>query len=91
MRSVRLLGFITVFFVGLLCITSCNKRRYPCPGGGTSSHRELSLFDEDGNLKSEKGKKSKKDERGLINKKQDVRLKARRKQALDDKPKHMKK
>lgn len=85
---------IILFSISIIGIgfTSCKRNSIPCPGNGTSSARDLSLFDTDGNLKSDKKKKkSKKDESGLVNKKQDDRLKARRKASLHDKPKNMKK
>lgn len=75
----------------IIGFTSCKRNSIPCPGNGTVSARDLSLFNEDGDLKSgKKKKKSKKEESGLVNKKQDDRLKARRKESLDDKPKHLK-
>ena len=71
---------------------SCNKRRYPCPGAGQTSASSLSKFDEEGNLKEGKKKrKITKNDRGLVNKKQDDRLKNRRKTSLGEKPKNMKK
>lgn len=85
---------IKVFIISLLGIvllfSSCSKRSYPCPGNGKADARDLSLFDDEGSLKSEKKKDPKKTERGLVTKKQDDRLKNRRKTSLGDKPKHMK-
>ena len=84
---------ILIFFVAIVSIgfTSCKSNSIPCPGNGTTSARDLSLFDTDGNLKSTKKKKSKKEESGLVSKKQDDRLKARRKTSLHDKRKNLKK
>ena len=87
----RKLFFLFISLGVVLSISSCNKRRYPCPGNGTAEARDLSLFDEEGNLKSTKKKSQKKTDRGLVTKKQDDRLKNRRKKSLDDKPKNMKK
>lgn len=86
------LNFLIIsIIVMVIGFSSCKKNSIPCPGNGTVSARDLSLFDQDGNLKSEKKKqKSKKDESGLVNKKQSDHLKARRKESLDDKPKHIK-
>lgn len=89
--KIKFLLFITLvmLFIGT---SSCSKRSYPCPGTTSSQPRDLSLFDEEGNMKSEAAKRAKKKKKnnGLISKKQDDRLKNRRKKSLDDKPKNMK-
>ena len=83
----------SILLLVLISFSSCKKNSYPCPGNGQSTASSLSKFDDDGNLKeTRRRKKSKgKDERGLMNKQQDDRLKARRKTSLGDKPKNMKK
>ena len=88
LKKIILLLFSTLLM--LITQSSCRRNSIPCPGNGTMSAKDLSLFDEEGNLKSEKKKKKGKDDNGLVNKKKDDRLKARRKESLDDKPKHMK-
>ena len=83
-----------IFLFSFLCIfalSSCNKNSYPCPGSGQSTAASLSKFDEDGNLRESNKKAKAKNERGLVSKKQNGRLKNRRKESLGDKPKNMKK
>lgn len=58
MKNVYLYSLIALFVVGL-AISGCKKTDYPCPGLGQSNEADLSLFDEDGNLKEESGKKKK--------------------------------
>jgi len=85
--------FFSLFLLAAITLSSCHKNSIPCPGNGQTTASSLSKFDEDGNLKESRKKKkfSGKNERGLMNKKQDDRLKARRKTSLGDKPKNMKK
>ena len=57
MKNFRNLFFILIAtsIIGL-STSSCNKRDYPCPGLGKSNEADLSMFDENGQLKSEKDK-----------------------------------
>lgn len=65
-----------IFFSSILIFgTSCSKS-YPCPGNGTMKAADLSLFDEDGNPKSSKGKK--RSTNGLVGKKEPKRIHKRR-------------
>lgn len=50
---------LVFLFITVLSMSSCKKTDYPCPGLGNSNEADLSLFDEDGNLKEEDGKKKK--------------------------------
>ena len=54
-----LLYSLVFLFVSVLSMSSCKKTDYPCPGLGNSNEADLSLFDEEGNLKEEGGKKKK--------------------------------
>lgn len=54
-----LLYSLVFLFISVLSMSSCKKTDYPCPGLGNSNEADLSLFDEDGNLKEEDGKKKK--------------------------------
>ena len=54
-----LLYNLVFLFVSVLSMSSCKKTDYPCPGLGNSNEADLSLFDEEGNLKEEGGKKKK--------------------------------
>ena len=83
--------FLSFSFLVVVTLSSCTKNSYPCPGSGRSTAASLSRFDEDGNLKETKKKAKAKNERGLVSKKQDDRLKNRRIESLGDKPKNMKK
>jgi hypothetical protein len=67
----------------MLFLGSCKKTDYPCPGLGQSDGADLSLFDENGQLKEEGGKKNKSKKNkvgrfdantGLIDKKKPARL-----------------
>jgi hypothetical protein len=72
--------------LALLCsmifVSSCKKTDYPCPGLGQSDGADLSLFDENGQLKEEGGKKKSKKNKvgrfdantGLIDKKKPAKL-----------------
>lgn len=62
-----------LFFSALFTFgsTSCTKS-YPCPGNGTMKAADLSLFDEDGNPTSSRGKKKKNN--GLVGKKEPKRI-----------------
>jgi hypothetical protein len=50
---------LVILFTSLFSMSSCKKTDYPCPGLGNSNEADLSLFDEEGNLKEEGGKKKK--------------------------------
>ena len=90
-RPVKVIIFVFLCSISSF-LSSCRKRSYPCPGNGQTSASTFSRFDEDGNLKSEKKKKKiKKNDRGLVDKKQVKRLKSHKKKSLNDKPKNFKK
>lgn len=56
-----------ILFVAMLSISSCNKKTdYPCPGLGNTNEADLSLFDEDGNLKEDSGKRKKKGKKNKV-------------------------
>jgi hypothetical protein len=66
--------------VGIFTVNACKRKDYPCPGLGQSSEADMSLFDENGQLKETKKQKKVKDKsNGLVNKKQPKRLRAPRK------------
>ncbi len=58
MKNVYLYSLIALF-IATLSMSSCKKTDYPCPGLGQSNEADLSLFDQDGNLKENSGKKKK--------------------------------
>ena len=62
--------------------TSCNKKDYPCPGLGQSNEADLSMFDENGQLKDDKDRGRIDKGTGLIKKKKPKKLNARRKTRL---------
>jgi hypothetical protein len=63
----------------IVSAASCNKKDYPCPGLGQSNEADISMFDETGKLKSEKDKGRMDRKTGLVKKKKDKRLTAKRK------------
>jgi hypothetical protein len=81
MKNISILFIICFSF--LFIQASCNKRDYPCPGLGKSNEADLSMFDENGKLKSEKDRNSRINKsNGLVNKKKPKRLQAKRKTHL---------
>lgn len=74
------------FFLFVVCSmghSSCKKKDYPCPGLGQSNEADLSLFDEEGNLKSgNKAKRRVNKSTGMVNKKNPKKLKAPRKKHI---------
>jgi hypothetical protein len=58
--------YLTIYMIALLALTSysCGNKSYPCPGLGQSDAADLSMFGDDGELKSEFKKKK----RGRIDK-----------------------
>lgn len=74
---------VFMVFLGLsFTQTSCNKRDYPCPGLGQSNEADLSMFDENGQLKTDKDRSRVDKSTGLIKKKKPKKLNARRKTRL---------
>jgi hypothetical protein len=59
MKNITLYSLLIVLSAGMLFMSSCKKTDYPCPGLGQANEADLNLFDEDGNLKEESGKKKK--------------------------------
>jgi hypothetical protein len=88
----NMLKKLPIYLVLVLTIVlsniACKKKSYPCPGLGQSSEADLSLFDEKGELKNQKGKKKKgpvkrvNHESGLVNKKSPKQIKAQRKKHI---------
>lgn len=80
------IGRISLFLFALtaftLTVSSCNKRDYPCPGLGKSNEADLSMFDESGQLKSDKDKGRIDKGTGLVKKKKPKRLQNKRKTHL---------
>lgn len=72
-----------VIIIPLLLISfACHKRDYPCPGLGQSNEADMSMFDENGKLKTD-GKNSRiSKSNGLVKKKKPKRLSAPRKTHL---------
>lgn len=77
MSILKNLTYITLLFSFLLVIPSCASKSYPCPGNGTMKSADLSLFDEDGNPKSDRNKKKKGN--GLVGKKEPKRIHQKKK------------
>lgn len=66
----------------VLVSLSCHKRDYPCPGLGKSNEADISMFDENGKLKTD-GKNSRINKsNGLVKKKKPKKLSAPRKTHL---------
>lgn len=77
-----LLSIVLIFIVGTFS-TSCKKNDYPCPGLGQSNEADLSMFTEDGQLKSKHKNKGRIDKStGLVRKKNPKQIRARRKTRL---------
>jgi len=87
---VRIVYILCFLVLGSSLVSSCNKTKsYPCPGLGQVQEADLSLFDENGQLKNAKRKKKKNGpvkrinhESGLVNKKSPQQIKAPRKTRL---------
>lgn len=79
-RRVSLLLFAIAAFT--LTISSCNKKDYPCPGLGKSNEADLSMFDEGGQLKSDKDNGRIDKKTGMVKKKKPKRLQNKRKTHL---------
>jgi len=74
---------LLTFILGLsFTLSSCNKSDYPCPGLGKSNEADLSMFDENGQLKSDKDRGRIDKGTGLIKKKKPKKLNAKRKTHL---------
>lgn len=74
---------LLTFILGLsFTLSSCNKSDYPCPGLGQSNEADLSMFDENGELKSDKDRGRFDKSTGLIKKKKPKKLNAKRKTHL---------
>jgi hypothetical protein len=73
--------FFLLLIAGMFIFSasSCHKRDYPCPGLGQSNEADISMFDETGKLKSDKDKGRMDRKTGLVKKKKDKRLTAKRK------------
>lgn len=74
-----------IFIVAILTVGgfSCSNKSYPCPGLGQSESADLSMFDEDGQLKPQFKKKANKKGRidkstGMVNKKSPNKIKRQR-------------
>lgn len=87
MKKTLYLGIVCAFLLSAL--PACKKKSYPCPGLGQVSEADLSQFDENGQLKTAKGKKKKggparriNHESGLVNKKSPKQIRAPRKTHL---------
>lgn len=78
----KIAGLILLGLAFLLVLGSCNKRDYPCPGLGQSNEADLSMFDENGKLKSDKDKGRIDRNTGLVKKKKPKKLQAKRKTHL---------
>ncbi|MCS6824701.1 MAG: hypothetical protein NZ529_10430 [Cytophagaceae bacterium] len=75
--------------VFLLSIASCSKKEYPCPGLGQLSEADVSMFDENGQLKTDSKKKKKSGpvrrinhDTGLVNKKKPKNITAPKKKHI---------
>ena len=80
MKNVLIL--LTLAFGLSFTQSSCNKSDYPCPGLGKSNEADLSMFDENGQLKEEKDRGRVDKSTGLIKKKKPKKLNAKRKTHL---------
>jgi hypothetical protein len=86
MKKILYLGIVFAFLLSAL--PSCKKKSYPCPGLGQVSEADLSKFDENGQLKSGKGKKKNtptkrvNHETGYVNKKTPKQIRDPRKTKL---------
>lgn len=79
---------LIIVIMAALLQMSCSKHEYPCPGLGMSNEADMSMFDEDGNLKDKKGNKKGggngriSHENGLVQKKNPKGINAPRKTKL---------
>jgi len=66
----------------LLSLAACHKNDYPCPGLGQSDEADLSMFDENGQLKKDGRNSRINKSNGLVKKKKPKKLNAPRKTHL---------
>lgn len=75
--GLKILFSLLIIAAGLFG-SSCSSKSYPCPGLGQSDAADLSLFDEDGKLKSDKKKGRINKDTGIVNKKSPKKIKRQR-------------